>query len=212
MEFDRCFFFDNEGRFVSGEYIISMFAKIYLSADKRQKIVHDPRVTWMIQHTIRAFEGLPVVSKTGHALIKEQMRKHDAVYGGELSAHHYFKNFAYCDSGIIPFLLMCQILSNSKNSFSKIHDCMRAKFVSSGEINLFVDNPKKKLEDLYEKYISIAEDIDTSDGLSVEFKDWRFNSRLSNTEPLLRLNIETRGDQRLLDIKRAELTNILKSS
>jgi phosphomannomutase len=192
-DFDRCFLFDEKGTFVPGEYIVGLLASIFLEKEAGAKIVHDPRVIWNTQEAVRAKGGIAIQSKTGHAFIKQAMRDHGAVYGGEISAHHYFRDFSYCDSGMIPWLLVAELVSKSGRSLgSWIKDCFNA-FPSSGEANFKVSSANKAIAKVLDVYQGEALSIDYTDGVSLTFENWRFNLRQSNTEPLVRLNIETNG-------------------
>jgi phosphomannomutase len=204
-DFDRCFFFDENGRFIEGYYVVGLLAEAFLLKNVGAKVVHDPRLTWNTQDLVTLAGGTAVQSKTGHAFIKERMRLEDAVYGGEMSAHHYFRDFAYCDSGMIPWLLVVELLSRSGKSLSQLVDDRMQAFPCSGEINSTVADPKGLLSTIEAYYQSSAEDIDHTDGLSMNFAQWRFNVRMSNTEPVVRLNVESRGDQALMAEKRDEL-------
>jgi len=209
-DFDRCFFFDETGRFIEGYYLVGLLAEAFLRKNAGAKIVHDPRLTWNTQETVAAAGGVPIQSKTGHAFIKERMRKEDAVYGGEMSAHHYFRDFAYCDSGMIPWLLVVELLSVSGKSLSSLVDDCMAAFPCSGEINSTVEDAKAVIAAAEAKYAGEAHAVDYTDGLSVEYADWRFNLRMSNTEPVIRLNVETRGDAALMESKTAELLALIR--
>ncbi|HEY7745376.1 MAG TPA: phosphomannomutase, partial [Desulfuromonadales bacterium] len=193
-DFDRCFLFDERGEFIEGYYIVGLLAAAILVRHPGARIIHDPRLTWNTVEVVRAAGGVPVQSKTGHAFIKERMRAEDAVYGGEMSAHHYFREFAYCDSGMIPWLLVAELISQSGRSLSDLVAERMAAFPCSGEINYRVNDIAATLDRVLSHYQPLSPAIDRTDGLSVEFDDWRFNLRGSNTEPLLRLNIETRGN------------------
>ena len=196
-DFDRCFLFDHKGNFIPGEYVVGLLAEIFLRKKAGATIVHDPRVIWNTENVVDLCNGNAVVAKTGHAFIKAAMRKASAIYGGEMSAHHYFKNFSYCDSGMIPWLLVWQLLSQKNLPLSGLISDRKSRFPSSGELNFTVSDTEKCLRsvrDLFSDAISIEE----IDGLSVNFETWRFNLRKSNTEPLVRLNVETRGDHQLL--------------
>ena len=193
-DFDRCFFFDETGQFVPGEYVVGLLASIFLEKEVGAKIVHDPRVIWNTQDIVAQKAGIAVQSKTGHAFIKQVMRSHEAVYGGEMSAHHYFRDFAYCDSGMIPWLLIAELVYRSGHSLG---DCVKdrfAAFPSSGEINFKVADGGKAIGNVLSAYRADALSIDETDGVSVAFEDWRFNLRQSNTEPLVRLNVEGMGN------------------
>lgn len=208
-DFDRCFLFDNLGRFIPGEYMVSILAEIFLKAEKKAKIVHDPRVIWSTTQTIESLGGTSVVSKTGHAFLKASMRHVNAIYGGEMSAHHYFRDFYYCDSGIIPWLLIWELVSREQVSLSHLVDSKKKQFPSSGEINFSVSNACDCLKAIKKLFASEAIKIDELDGLSMTFKNWRFNLRKSNTEPLVRLNIETKGNEFLLRKKIIELEDLI---
>ena len=204
-DFDRCFFFDEQARFIEGYYIVGMLASAFLGKNKGAKIVHDPRLTWNTIDLAVAEGGEPVQSKTGHAFIKERMRSEDAVYGGEMSAHHYFKDFAYCDSGMIPWLLVAELVSGSRKALSQWVDERMQAYPVSGEINTRIEDPAALLAKVEAHYKGDAIKVEHVDGLSMEFAEWRFNLRMSNTEPLVRLNVESRGDTALMELKRDEL-------
>ena len=208
-DFDRCFFFDSAGHFIEGYYIVGLLAEVFLSELGPQRIVHDPRLTWNTQDIARVGGGEPVLSKTGHAFIKERMREVDAVYGGEMSAHHYFKEFAYCDSGMIPWLLIAGLMSRTGQSLSELVAAREAAFPCSGEINRKVANPVALLAAVEAHYSTDALVVEKLDGLGVEFAEWRFNLRMSNTEPVVRLNVESRGDQALMAEKTEELLALI---
>ena len=208
-DFDRCFFFDADGRFIEGYYIVGLLAESFLSKSPGQRIVHDPRLTWNTLDVVAAHGGEAVQSKSGHAFIKQTMRDADAIYGGEMSAHHYFRDFSYADSGMIPWLLITEIMSRKQASLADLVGDRVAKFPASGEINRRVDDSAAVLRAFESRYTSAAERVEHVDGLSVEFSDWRFNVRASNTEPLLRLNVESRGDTALMKAKTAELLELM---
>jgi phosphomannomutase len=209
-DFDRCFLFDETGAFIDGEYIVGLLAAAFLAKEPGGKIVHDPRVMWNTLDVVGKGGGDAVVSRTGHALIKARMREVDAVYGGEMSAHHYFRNFMYCDSGMIPWLLVAEHVSRAKRPLSALVAEMQAAFPSSGEINFRLDDPDAALARIEADYLPSATEIDRLDGLSLAFADWRLNLRKSNTEPVLRLNVETRGDRDLLAGRVAALTALIE--
>ena len=194
-DFDRCFLFDEKGQFIEGYYIVGLLAQAFLIKQSGEKIVHDPRLVWNTLDIVEKYQGETVQSKSGHAFIKDVMRKHNAVYGGEMSAHHYFRDFAYCDSGMIPWLLTIALLSETGQSLSTLVENMIAKFPCSGEINFKVADTQITIQKLFDHYAAQNPQIDRTDGVSLDFGIWRFNVRASNTEPLLRLNIESRGDQ-----------------
>ena len=200
-DYDRCFLFDESGRFIEGYYIVGLLAEAFLLKHPGSKIVHDPRLTWNTIDIVEQGGGVPVMSKTGHAFIKERMRREDAVYGGEMSAHHYFRDFAYCDSGMIPLLLVAELVSRAGRPLSALVEERMAAFPASGEINRQLDDPPAVLAAIEARYAADAVAVDHTDGLSMEFPEWRFNLRASNTEPLVRLNVESRGDEALMRAK-----------
>ncbi len=202
-DYDRCFFFDEKGNFIEGYYIVGLLAKSILKRNPGEKIVHDPRLIWNTIDVVTKAGGVPVVSPSGHAFIKQKMREVNAIYGGEMSAHHYFRDNAYSDSGMIPFLLIMQLMSEESKPLSKLVEEMIEEYPCSGEINSKIDNPAKKIEELAKKYSDGKED--RLDGLSVEYDSWRFNLRMSNTEPIIRLNVESKGDVKLMKEKTEEL-------
>ncbi len=210
-DFDRCFFFDEKGNFLPGEYIVGLLAEANLAKEPSANIIHDPRVIWNVVDAIKQAGGTALLSKTGHIFIKQAMRANKALYGGEISAHHYFRDFAYCDSGMIPWLMIWELISKRKSSLSSlIKDC-HIKFPSSGEINFSVNDATACLNAVKKHYSIQAKSVDYTDGLSLTFEKWRFNLRRSNTEELVRLNIETRGDKLLLSKKTSELHNFIKN-
>jgi phosphomannomutase len=210
-DFDRCFLFDHNGRFIEGYYIVGMLAEAFLGKHPPgTRIVHDPRLTWNTIEIAQQYGGKPVQSKTGHAFIKERMRLEDAVYGGEMSAHHYFRDFAYCDSGMIPWLLVAELVCASGKSLADLVDSRMQRFPVSGEINTRIEDPAALLKQVEAHYADDANMVEHVDGLSMEFDDWRFNLRMSNTEPVVRLNVETREDQALMEAKRDELLGFMK--
>jgi phosphomannomutase len=210
-DFDRCFFFDGDGGFVEGYYLVGLLARTLLAHHPGAKIVHDPRLTWSTIETVKAAGGVPVLSKTGHAFIKERMRREDALYGGEMSAHHYFRDFRYCDSGMIPWLLVAELISDSGKTLKQWVADQQAAFPVSGEINRVVADPDQVIAAIEAKYLPKATHMDQVDGLSLEYPEWRFNLRKSNTEPVLRLNVEARGDAALMEARTAELLRLIDS-
>jgi phosphomannomutase len=208
-DFDRCFFFDAQGRFVEGYYIVGLLAEAFLKKEPDARIVHDPRLTWNTIEIVEAKGGTAVMSKTGHAFIKERMRIEDAAYGGEMSAHHYFRDFAYCDSGMVPWLLVIGLISASGKTLAELVDDRMLLFPASGEINRRIENAAQLISSLESKYSVDAKSVDHTDGLSVEFADWRFNVRMSNTEPVVRLNVESRADTALMKLKTQELLDLM---
>jgi phosphomannomutase len=196
-DFDRCFFFDHEGEFISGEYVLGLLAELFLIKDPGAVIIHDPRVIWNIQDLVKKFRGRAVQSRTGHSFIKQAMRDENAVYGGEISAHHYFRDFAYCDSGMIPWLLIAEFVSR-RGPLQGLVANRKARFPSSGEINFTTENPVVSIARVRSEFEDEAISINEMDGLSFDMGDWRFNLRSSNTEPLIRLNVEARGSYALV--------------
>lgn len=208
-DYDRCFFFDEHGNFIEGYYIVGLLAKSILKNHPGEKIVHDPRLVWNTIEVVEKSGGKTVISKSGHAFIKQKMREVNSIYGGEMSAHHYFRENAYSDSGMIPFLLILQLMSEEKKKLSELVDEMIADYPCSGEINSTINDPAGKIKEIEKKYSDGK--IDHLDGVSIEYPDWRFNLRMSNTEPILRLNVESRGDERLMRQKTDELLKIIRS-
>lgn len=214
-DFDRCFFFDEKGQFIDGYYIVGLLAEAFLQKNKAAKIIHDPRLTWNTIDLVEKNQGTAIMCKTGHAFFKERMRLEDAVYGGEMSAHHYFKDFFYCDSGMIPWLLVVELLCVKNIQLSEAVAERIAAYPSSGEINSTIDNPAEAIESIYQQYKALAHNEDHTDGISLSFiengEHWRFNLRRSNTEPVVRLNVETKGNEKLLKIKTQEILNKLRN-
>jgi phosphomannomutase len=214
-DFDRCFLFDEHGEFIEGYYIVGLLGEAFLQKNPGAKIIHDPRLTWNTIDVVKAAGGEPVLCKTGHAFIKERMRTEDAVYGGEMSAHHYFKDFAYCDSGMIPWLLVAELLCVKNITLSEAVLQRIQAYPSSGEINSKIADPKTAISNVLAKYEAQAIAIDYTDGISLEFKDsegeWRFNLRSSNTEPVVRLNVEAKANVPLMEEKTQQILAILRS-
>ena len=210
-DFDRCFLFDENGTFIEGYYIVGLLAETILKKNPGAKIIHDPRLTWNTLEVVAAAGGEAVQSVSGHSFIKEKMRDVDGVYGGEMSAHHYFRDFSYADSGMIPWLLVAELISVSDKSLSELVGTRMAMYPASGEINRQVADAKATLQKLHDTYAADAIDVDDTDGYSFEFADWRFNIRMSNTEPVVRLNVESRGDEALMREKTAEVLTVLES-
>jgi phosphomannomutase len=210
-DFDRCFFFDAEGRFVEGYYMVGLFAEEALRTSPGASIIHDPRLTWNTIEKVQAAGGVAVQSKTGHAFIKERMRKENAVYGGEMSAHHYFRDFAFCDSGMIPWLLLAAQISRTGKGLAELVDDMQQRYPASGEINLHLDDAKKAITAVRQRFGTGAASIDETDGISIERERWRVNVRASNTEPVVRVNVESRGDEALMKRKTDEVLALLRS-
>jgi phosphomannomutase len=211
-DFDRCFFFDEHGGFVEGYYLIGLFSEYFLAKHQGPgKVVHDPRLYWNTQSQAEAFKGKAIQSKTGHSYMKETMRMHDALYGGEMSAHHYFKEFEYCDSGMIPWLLMVAILSSQDVTLSSLVQSSMDAYPISGEINTVLKNPDAALQSIESHFQSNNPlRLDKTDGLSMDFEQWRFNIRKSNTEPVVRLNVESRGDVGLMQTQRDAILRMIK--
>jgi len=220
-DFDRCFLFDEHGEFIEGYYIVGLLAENFLAKTKItavnenkanaqvQKIIHDPRLTWNTIDIVEQAGGQAIHSKTGHAFIKERMRSEDAVYGGEMSAHHYFRDFFYCDSGMIPWLLIAELVCLRRQPLSSLVKARIQAYPSSGEINNKIADPKAAIARVFDYYESDAQLIDKTDGISMEFGTWRFNLRSSNTEPVVRLNVESRGDVALMKEKTQAVLDLL---
>ena len=204
-DFDRCFFFDAKGQFIEGYYLVGLLAHEILRTHPGAKIVHDPRLYWHTQEVVRKAHGIPILCRAGHAMIKACMRREDAVYGGEMSAHHYFRDFNYCDCGMLPFLLVSSLLLQSSQTLEEMVAQAMARYPCSGEINRKVSDPQRVLTHLRSLYAAHSLHEDHLDGLSLTFSTWRFNVRMSNTEPLLRLNVESRGDRALMEDKTQEI-------
>ncbi len=210
-DFDRCFFFDHEGTFIPGEYVVGLLAEVFLEKEPGAKIVHDPRIIWSTQHVVEAAGGEAIMSRCGHSNIKQVLRETNAVYGGEMSAHHYFRDFVYCDSGMIPWLLVCELLGRRGQSLKDLVAESMAAFPSSGEINFRVEDAAKVIERVEAEFALRAIARDDTDGLSMSFDDWRLNLRSSNTEPLLRLNIEAKGSRERVDQALAEVQALIEA-
>ena len=209
-DFDRCFLFDENGEFIEGYYIVGLLAESLLKTHAGAKIVHDPRLTWNTLDVVGDAGGVAVQSKSGHSFIKEKMREVDAVYGGEMSAHHYFRDFSYADSGMIPWMLVAELLCTTGKSLSSLVGERIAAYPASGEINRQVEDANATLEALKSRYADAANSVDDTDGYSFEFDDWRFNIRMSNTEPVVRLNVESRGDEALMKAKTEEVLAVME--
>jgi phosphomannomutase/phosphomannomutase/phosphoglucomutase len=208
-DFDRCFLFDATGRFIEGYYIVGLLAEAFLAREPGAAIVHDPRLTWNTREIVARCGGRAVECKTGHAFIKERMRAENAIYGGEMSAHHYFRDFAYCDSGMIPWLLVAGLLSSRGQPLAALVEERMDLFPCSGEINRSISDPAAALAAVEHQYAADALEVSRVDGLSISFTDWRFNLRCSNTEPVVRLNVESRGDEALMRARTEELLAVL---
>jgi phosphomannomutase len=209
-DFDRCFFFDEQGTFVEGYYLVGLLAEPVLERERGARIVHDPRLTWNTIEVVERLGGQPVLCKSGHAFIKQKMREVDAAYGGEMSAHHYFRRFAYCDTGMVPWLLVLERMSKTGKTLSELVGERMARFPCSGEINRRVPDGRAAIEAVQQAYQPKALSVDFTDGLSLEFAEWRLNLRSSNTEPLIRLNVESRGSAALMQEKTDEVLGLLR--
>ncbi|TCW17792.1 phosphomannomutase [Raoultella sp. BIGb0138] len=210
-DFDRCFLFDEKGEFIEGYYIVGLLAEAFLEKSPGSRIIHDPRLSWNTVDVVQKSGGIPVMSKTGHAFIKERMRIEDAIYGGEMSAHHYFRDFFYCDSGMIPWLLVAELLCIKSRTLSQLVGDRMNSYPASGEINSSLIDPQAAISRVLDKYKNKALAVDYTDGISIEFADWRFNLRSSNTEPVVRLNVESRANKALMQQKTTEILEILRS-
>jgi phosphomannomutase len=210
-DFDRCFLFDEQGNFIEGYYIVGLLAESLLKTNPGARIIHDPRLTWNTLEIVADGGGEAVQSKSGHSFIKEKMREVDGVYGGEMSAHHYFREFSYADSGMIPWLLVAELICRSGKPVSQLVGERIARYPTSGEINREVEDAKKALDKLHAHFAGDAISVDATDGYSFEFPDWRFNIRMSNTEPVVRLNVESRGDEALMREKTEEVLAVMEA-
>ena len=210
-DFDRCFLFDDAGNFIEGYYIVGLLADAFLEKYPNSRIIHDPRLSWNTIDIVTGAGGVPVMSKTGHAFIKERMRQEDAVYCGEMSAHHYFRDFYYCDSGMIPWLLVAELLHVKGKSLRQLINDRITAYPASGEINSYLQQPEESIARVLAMYEGDAVNIDHTDGISLEFDEWRFNLRSSNTEPVVRLNVESRADTKLMQEQTRKILSILRS-
>ena len=211
-DFDRCFLFDEHGGFIEGYYIVGLLAEAFLKKNRGEKIIYDSRDIWNTIDIVESLGGKPIMSRSGHVYIKEMMRAENAIYGGEMSAHHYFRDFYYCDSGMIPWLLVLELLSKTDKPLSELVADRIAKYPVSGEINTKVSGVDKVKEIMarIEEIYGAGGKVYHIDGLSIDFDDWRFNLRGSQTEPYIRLNVESRGDKTLMETKRDELLKIIR--
>jgi phosphomannomutase len=209
-DFDRCFLFDHAGGFVAGEYVVGLLAEAFLAREPGATVIHDPRVVWNTRDVVARAGGRAVMAPTGHAFLKARMRETGAIYGGEMSAHHYFRDFMACDSGMIPWLLVAELLSRRGERLADVLAARRAAFPSSGEVNFLVADVAAAMARIAALYAPRAQVREDMDGLSLEFDDWRFNLRASNTEPLLRLNVEARGNADLVAAKLAEISALIR--
>jgi phosphomannomutase len=210
-DFDRCFLFDERGEFVEGYYIVGLLAQAFLDKEVGAKIIYDPRVFWNTEDIVSTSGGIPIMSKTGHAFIKERMRAENAAYGGEMSAHHYFRDFAYCDSGMIPWLLVAELICTKQKSLSKLVSDRIEAYPSSGEINSLLEDPDAAIERVLKRYQPEAASVDYTDGIGVDCGEWRFNLRKSNTEPVIRLNVESKANKSLMESKTADLLDLIRA-
>ncbi|MDR2892292.1 MAG: phosphomannomutase [Deltaproteobacteria bacterium] len=210
-DFDRCFFYDGQGVFVESYYLIGLLAEYALREHPGGAVLHDTRLYWNTVERVRRAGGRPVMSKTGHAFMKESMRRENAVYGGEMSAHHYFRDFYFCDSGMLPWILLLNILADSGKTLAELVAESIKAFPCSGEINFRVADAPAAVRMIQERFAAEIKTIDHMDGLSADCGNWRFNLRSSNTEPLLRLNVESRGDTGLMQDRTANISEVLKT-
>ncbi len=210
-DFDRCFFFDEKGNFIEGYYLVGLLAKSFLIKNRNEKVIFDPRLTWNTIDVVERYGGDAIQCQSGHSFIKKSMRDNDAVYGGEMSAHHYFRDFYYCDSGMIPWVLILEMISKEKIPLSQMIQKYRERYPVSGEINLKVNNIKTIIDSIKEYYLDDALGVDETDGVGMEFEKWRFNLRASNTEPLIRLNVESYNNESLMNEKTRELVDRINS-
>jgi phosphomannomutase len=208
-DFDRCFFFDHTGAFIDGEYVVGLLAEAFLKKEPGAVIVHDPRIVWNTQDIVAESGGRAVQARTGHAFLKQALREEDAVYGGEMSAHHYFRDFCFCDSGMIPWLLVAELVSQ-KGPLADLVAERRTKFPSSGEINFTLEDPGAAIARVRDAFEPEAQAVDETDGLGFDLGTWRFNLRSSNTEPVVRLNVEAKGDRALVDAGVARVEALLR--
>ncbi|PZD65160.1 phosphomannomutase CpsG [Pantoea ananatis] len=211
-DFDRCFLFDENAEFIEGYYIVGLLAEAFLKKETGAKIIHDPRLTWNTVDVVTKAGGVPVMSKTGHAFIKERMREENAIYGGEMSAHHYFRDFSYCDSGMIPWLLVSELVATKGETLSEQVKQRVSAFPCSGEINFKVKNSKKTIELIREKFLTPNSKENNLDGVSIENDEWRMNIRNSNTEPLLRINLESKSCRETMEKYTNEVVQLIEGN
>jgi phosphomannomutase len=205
---DRCFFVDDSGQFVPGDFVTALFAERMLAREPGGKVIYDVRASWAVPARIEAAGGVPLINRVGHSFIKKRMREEGAVFAGEVSAHYYFRDFSQADSGVIPFLLMLELVSRSEVGLSEILEPLRSRFFLTGEINTPVSDVALKLQELKERYSSEGR-VSHLDGLSIDADDWHMNVRPSNTEPLLRLNLEALSEGRMV-AKRDEVLAVIR--
>lgn len=209
-DFDRCFLFDDKGGFIEGYYIVGLLGQAFLQKNEGAKIIYDPRLIWNTIKLVEDNGGVAVMSKSGHSFIKEKMREVDAIYGGEMSAHHYFRDFFYCDSGMIPWLLVMELVCTTGKSLGELVGNSIDTYPSPGEINSKLADAESAIARVRAAYEADAISVDDIDGISIEYPEWRFNLRSSNTEPVVRLNLETRGDKQLMVEKTDEILSLLR--
>jgi phosphomannomutase len=207
---DRCFFVDDTGEFVPGDFVTALFAELVLEKEPGAKIIYDVRASRAVPETIERAGGIALVNRVGHAFIKERIRKEDAAFAGEVSGHYYFRDFSQADTGVVPFLLMLELLSRRGRKLSELLAPLREKFFITGELNTPVKDVALKLQELKEHYAGHGATISHLDGISVDFPDWHFNVRPSNTEPLLRLNLEALSEE-MMEQKRDEVLALMRS-
>ncbi len=209
---DRCFFVDDEGEFVPGDFVTALLAEAMLSKSSAEgeKVIYDVRASWAVPQTIERFGGTPLINRVGHAFIKQRMRAEDAVFAGEVSAHYYFRDFSQADTGVVPFLIMLELLSRNETPLSELLRPYRERFFLTGEINTPVTDVPLKLQELKERYTAEGGRVSHLDGISIDFDDWHFNVRPSNTEPLLRLNLEALSEERMIE-KRDEVLAVIRA-
>jgi phosphomannomutase len=207
---DRCFFVDDTGEFVPGDFATALLAEAMLAKEPGAKVIYDVRASWAVPETIERAGGVPLVNRVGHAFIKQRMRKEDAAFAGEVSAHYYFRDFSQADSGVVPFLLVLELLSRTGRRLSELLAPYRERFFLTGEINTPVEDVPLKLQELKERYAAEGARVSHLDGISIDFDDWHFNVRPSNTEPLLRLNLEAVSPE-LMAQKRDEVLELIRA-
>jgi phosphomannomutase len=207
---DRCFFVDDTGEFVPGDFVTALLARAMLAKEPGAKIIYDVRASWAVPRAIEEAGGVPLINRVGHAFIKDRMRKEDALFAGEVSAHYYFRDFSQADTGVVPFLVMLELLSQSDRPLSELLAPYRERYFLTGELNTPVADVALKLQEIKERYTAAGGRISHLDGISVDFDDWHFNVRPSNTEPLLRLNLEALSEP-LMEEKRDEVLELIRS-
>ena len=206
---DRCFFVDDTGEFVPGDFVTALLAESILEKEPGAKVIYDLRASWAVPETVERAGGTPLVNRVGHAFIKHRMRKEDAAFAGEVSGHYYFRDFSQADSGVVPFLLMLEFVSKKGRKLSEILRPYRERYFITGELNTPVADVPLKLQELKERFGSEGE-VSHLDGVSIDAADWHMNVRPSNTEPLLRLNLEARSRE-LMELKRDEVLDVIRA-